>query len=171
MTREQIIVMVEQAAARYGLPPAILREQIRQESNFNPRAIGPMTRYGTAKGIGQFIDETWRQYGRAGSVFDPVAAADAAARYMRDLTMQFGGRIDLALAAYNSGPGNVRKYNGIPPFRETQNYVRSILERASVTPGASPSASPVGTPPAPGVEKIGRVALIAGALALLLLLR
>jgi peptidoglycan DL-endopeptidase CwlO len=167
MTRAEIIALVERTAAQYGLPVAIIREQIRQESGFNPQAVGPETRFGRAKGMAQFIDDTWKRYGRGASPFDPTAAADANARYMRDLLGEFG-RIDLALAAYNAGPGNVRKFGGIPPFNETQNYVRAILSRA----GEASAPSPVGTtPPAPGIEKIGSLTLIAGAAVLLLLLR
>ncbi len=139
-TREQTKQAFRDAAARYGLDESLVLAQINQESGFNPNAVGPATRYGTAKGAAQFIDGTWARYGKGGSPFDPVAAADAYARYMTDLLRMFGGDWRLALAAYNAGEGNVKKYKGVPPFKQTQDYVRKILA------AAGKGDSPIGIP-------------------------
>lgn len=135
-TTYQLGEMTVAAAQKYGIDPRIAVEQIRQESSFNPNATGPATRYGTAKGIAQFIDATARDYGLT-NPYDPALALDAYGRYMRDLLRMFGGDYRKALAGYNAGPGNVRKYNGVPPFRETQNYVSSILSRAGRAAGGA----------------------------------
>lgn len=106
--------------AKYGLPSGLLTGIAKTESSFNPNAIGPPTRYGTAKGMFQFIDGTARQYGV--NPFDPASAADGAARYLRDLHQQFGSW-DKAIAAYNAGPGNISK--GVYP-PETRAYVPKV---------------------------------------------
>jgi soluble lytic murein transglycosylase-like protein len=75
----------------------------------------------------QFMPATARGLGV--DPFDPASAVDGAARYLADLTEQFGST-ELGLAAYNAGPGTVRRYGGIPPYAETQNYVRSVMSKA-----------------------------------------
>lgn len=129
------------AADRYGIDRGVALAQIRQESGCNPNAVGPMTRYGTAKGMAQFIDGTWAQYG-SGSQFNPDSALDAWGRYMRSLLDKYNGNYSNALAAYNAGPGNVDKYGGVPPFQQTTDYVARILRGlglggGSVTQGGS----------------------------------
>lgn len=142
-TTYQLGEMTVAAATRYGINSRIAVEQIRQESGFNPTAVGPPTRYGTAKGMAQFIDDTWRRYG-SGSPFDPPAALEAYGKYMSFLLRRYNGNYSFALAAYNAGEGNVDKYGGIPPFAQTQNYVREILARAGQPAG---SGSPAPTAP------------------------
>ena len=93
----------------------------QQESGFNPRAVSSAG----AQGLMQLMPATARGLG-VGNSFDPAQAVDGAARLLRDLKAEFG-RVDLALAAYNAGPGAVHRYGGIPPYPETQNYVRSVL--------------------------------------------
>ncbi len=112
--------MFAEATTRYGLPQGLLRAVARTESGFDPDArshagaLGLMQLMpGTARGLG--VDPT-----------DPAQAVDGAARLLRDHLRSFGS-LDLALAAYNAGPGAVRKYDGIPPYRETQGYVRKVL--------------------------------------------
>jgi hypothetical protein len=78
-------------------------------------------------GLGQFMPETWKEYGQGADPYDPAASLDASARYMRDLLKRYNGDYTLALAAYNAGMGNVDKHGGVPPFKETQNYVETIL--------------------------------------------
>ena len=134
---------IVESAKRYGLDPRLLRVLCYLESRFRLDAISPKG----ARGPMQFMPETAARYGLT-NPHDPRAAIDAAARYLRDLVRRFEGRLDLALAAYNAGEatvdafrngralrlGNGRIVNagqlitgGIPPYRETQNYVRSAI--------------------------------------------
>lgn len=127
---EQYAALVEAAAASCpGLPVEILAAQIEAESNWNPRAVSPVG----AKGLGQFMPATWASFGQ-GDPFDPAASIAAAARYDCYLLEQTrnipGDPLSNMLAAYNAGPSRVQQYQGIPPFAETQNYVRKILARA-----------------------------------------
>lgn len=142
-----------QAGARYGVRPELLIAQLRQESRFNPKAVSPAG----ARGIAQFMPATWKEYGGGADPFDPAAGIDAQARYMRDLLRQFGGNEALALAAYNAGPGRVRKAGGVPDIQETRDYVRRIL-------GAGPDVRTAGTDDlprqmqTPGDPRTGRAA-------------
>lgn len=119
--------LIEAKAKKYGLDPNLLAGLIRQESNFNPYAVSSCG----AMGLGQLMPETARGLG----VVDPFNAAqnlDGAAKYLRQMLDTFGGNTKKALAAYNAGPGAVRKYGGIPPYRETQNYVKAIFSHKAV---------------------------------------
>ncbi len=109
------------AEADYGVSARLLASVAQQESGFNPRAVSSAG----AQGLMQLMPATARGLGVTNS-FDPAQAVDGAARLLRDLKAEFG-RVDLALAAYNAGPGAVHRYGGIPPYPETQNYVRSVL--------------------------------------------
>ncbi|MGY1601082.1 transglycosylase SLT domain-containing protein [Geodermatophilus sp. SYSU D00815] len=111
------------AAARHGVDASLLAAVASQESGFDPRAVSPAG----AQGLMQFMPATAKGLGV--DAFDPASAVDGAARYLSSLTAQFGST-ELALAAYNAGPGNVRRYGGIPPFSETQNYVRAVMTKA-----------------------------------------
>jgi len=111
------------AAARYGVDPSLLAAVASQESGFNSQAVSPTG----AQGLMQFMPSTAKGLGV--NAFDPSSAIDGAARYLSSLTQQFGST-PLALAAYNAGPGAVRQHGGIPPYSETQNYVRSVLSKA-----------------------------------------
>ena len=93
----------------------------RQESGFNAKAVSPAG----AQGIMQLMPGTARGLGVTNS-FDPAQAIDGATRLLRDLLSEFG-KTELALAAYNAGPGAVKRYGGVPPYAETQNYVRRIM--------------------------------------------
>ena len=109
------------AAARHGVSADLLAAVAKQESGFNPQAVSPAG----ARGLMQLMPATARGLGVENS-FDPAQSIDGAAKMLRGLIDSFG-RTDLALAAYNAGPGAVRKYDGIPPYPETQNYVRKVL--------------------------------------------
>jgi hypothetical protein len=113
--------LFNQAGAKYGVSPALLSAVAKQESGYNPRAVSGAG----AQGLMQLMPGTARGLGVSNS-FDPTQAVDGAARMLRDLTNRFG-KTELALAGYNAGPGAVMKYNGIPPYPETQNYVRNVM--------------------------------------------
>lgn len=113
--------LINAAAARTGVPGELLAAVAKQESGFDPKAVSPAG----AQGLMQLMPGTARGLGVTNS-FDPAQAIDGGARLLRSLLDRFG-RTDLALAAYNAGPGAVARYDGIPPYRETQNYVRNIM--------------------------------------------
>ena len=114
------------AGRRHGVPSALLAEVARAESAFDPRAVS----HAGAQGLMQLMPATAAGLGVSNS-FDPSQAVDGAARLLRDLLDRFG-RTDLALAAYNAGPGAVLRYDGIPPYAETQSYVAKIMSRLEV---------------------------------------
>ncbi|MGY1639869.1 transglycosylase SLT domain-containing protein [Geodermatophilus sp. SYSU D00703] len=111
------------AGARHGVDPALLAAVASQESGFDASAVSPAG----AQGLMQFMPATAQGLGV--DAFDPASAVDGAARYLSQLTDQFGST-ELALAAYNAGPGTVRRHDGIPPYPETQDYVRSVMSKA-----------------------------------------
>ncbi len=110
------------AGARHGVPPALLSAVAEIESGFNPDAVSPAG----ARGLMQFMPQTAAGMGVDPS--DPASSVDGAARLLRSHLDRFGSW-ELALAAYNAGPGAVTRHGGIPPFTETQNYVRKVMER------------------------------------------
>jgi cell wall-associated NlpC family hydrolase len=109
------------ASQKYGVPAALLSAVAKQESGYDPNAV---SRAG-ARGLMQLMPGTAKTLGVA-DPFDPAQAIDGAARMLRDLTARFGST-ELALAAYNAGPGAVLKYQGIPPYPETQHYVSNVM--------------------------------------------
>jgi peptidoglycan DL-endopeptidase CwlO len=111
------------AGARYGVDASLLAAVASQESSFNASAV---SRAG-AQGLMQFMPSTAKGLGV--NALDPTSAIDGAARYLSSLSKQFGST-ELALAAYNAGPGTVTRYGGIPPYSETQNYVRAVMTKA-----------------------------------------
>lgn len=115
--------LIRRAEARYRLPPMLLQALVWQESRFNPMAISPAG----AAGLAQLMPATARELG-VSNRHDPAQNIDGGARYLRQMLDKFGA-IHLALAAYNAGPGAVRKAGGIPKNRETPNYVKRVLER------------------------------------------
>lgn len=113
--------IIESAASKYGMPKGLLVAVIKTESYGDAFAVSKAG----AKGLMQLMDETASDLGVRNS-FDPKENVFAGARYLKSQLVTFKGDLDLALAAYNAGPANVEKYNGIPPFKETQNYVRKV---------------------------------------------
>lgn len=108
-----------EAGARHGVPPALLAAVAKTESGFNPNAVSGAG----AQGLMQFMPATARGMGI--NPLNPAQAVDGAARYLAANLREFGS-VDKALAAYNAGPGTVRRYGGVPPYEETQNYVRLV---------------------------------------------
>lgn len=123
--------------AHENLPSGILSAIFKQESSGGKNLLSEKG----AKGPFQFTDETASDYGLSGNdVYDLDKSGAAAARYLHKLIDKFGGRVDLALAGYNAGPGNVQKYGGIPPFAETQSYVSNILPQLGSVNGTATSS-------------------------------
>src|SRR4051794_12842541 len=108
------------AARRHGVNPDIFERLVNQESRFNPNAVSPAG----ARGFTQLMPATARSLGVNPN--DPKQNLEGGARYLKQQLDSFGGNYRKALAAYNAGPGAVQKYGGVPPFRETQNYVKII---------------------------------------------
>ncbi|WP_369136743.1 transglycosylase SLT domain-containing protein [Modestobacter versicolor] len=115
--------LFNQAGARHGVAPALLAAVAKTESGFNSSAVSPAG----ATGLMQFMPATAKGLGVDAT--DPASAIDGAARYLAGLTKQFGST-DLALAAYNAGPGTVQRYGGVPPYAETTSYVQKVKSAA-----------------------------------------
>lgn len=122
--------LITATAERHNLEPRLLESVIRVESNFSRRA---RSRKG-AMGLMQLMPRTARQYA-VGNPYDPATNLDAGARHLRDLLDRF--ELPLALAAYNAGEAAVRRYNGVPPYRETRDYVARILSLSQALAGPS----------------------------------
>ena len=108
-----------QATARYGLPPGLLAAVAQVESAGNASAVS----HAGAQGLMQLMPATAKGLGV--NALDPAQAVDGAARLLKGHLGSFGS-LELALAAYNAGPGAVRRYDGVPPYAETQSYVRKV---------------------------------------------
>lgn len=116
--------LIFEVASRYSLNPHFLAAVVRVESSFNPRAL---SRKG-ACGLMQLLPETARRFGvRRKDLFDPAKNLDAGARYLKWLANRFGEDPVRVLAAYNAGEGAVQRYGGVPPYKETRNYVDRIF--------------------------------------------
>jgi len=114
--------LIRAAAEKNHLDEKLVTRLIKTESNFNPRAVSRKQ----ARGLMQLMPDTAARLA-VRDVFDPAQNIDAGTKYLRQLLDKYKGDIRLALAAYNAGPEIVEKYGGVPPFAETENYVRTIL--------------------------------------------
>jgi len=122
-------VQADAIARRHGIPPALFKALIGQESGWNPKARSPVG----AIGYGQLMPATARGLGV--NPYNPIQNLEGSARYLARQFKQFKSW-PKALAAYNAGPGAVAKYGGIPPYSETKNYVHNIMSHAQITAGA-----------------------------------
>jgi soluble lytic murein transglycosylase-like protein len=113
--------IIQEAAAEYDVDPALIRAVMQAESAFHPYAV---SRAG-AEGLMQLMPALADEMGVSDS-FDPRENILGGVRYLKRLLDHHNGDLDLALASYNAGPGNVERYGGVPPFRETRNYIKTI---------------------------------------------
>lgn len=118
--------LADAAADRYGLPRWLVRSVMAAESGNAPSAVSPKG----AIGLMQLMPETARELNADPT--DPAQNVDAGARYLRDLLLKYDERLWHALAAYNAGPGAVEKYKGIPPYRQTIDYIRRVDAKRKV---------------------------------------
>ena len=117
------VELADAAADRYGLPRELVRSVMAAESGFQSQAISPKG----AIGLMQLMPGTAQVLGA--DPYDQAQNVDAGTRYLRDLLEKYNYGLRHALAAYNAGPGAVEKYNGVPPFRETINYINRIEKK------------------------------------------
>jgi hypothetical protein len=113
--------IIEEASALYGVNSALVKAVIQAESRFNPLAVSPVG----AKGLMQLMPLIAREYG----ALDPLDAKQnifAGVKYLGNLLDKYNGNVSMALAGYNAGPTAVRRFRGVPPYRETRGYVRKI---------------------------------------------
>ncbi len=117
-------LVIYRAGERHGVDPRLIHAVIWQESKYKAQAVS----HAGAAGLMQLMPATAKRF-KCDDRNDPVANVEAGTTYLRWLLKRFEGNVTLALAGYNAGEGNVDKHDGVPPFNETQNYVRIITSR------------------------------------------
>ena len=128
--------IIQQAAQQHGVSEGLIKAVMHTESGFNVNARSPVG----AQGLMQLMPATARRF-NVSNAYDPHENIMAGAKYLAWLLKRFNGNTTLALAGYNAGEGNVAKYGGVPPFRETQDYVRRVTSRYSNLYASGVSAS------------------------------
>jgi len=123
--------LIREHANLHGLSPDLVRAVIQAESNFNPYAISPKG----AMGLMQLMPATARELGVA-NPFHPEDNIRGGVSYLAGLLARYDHNVELALAAYNAGPGSVERYGAVPPYRETKNYVKKITAAAGAASAA-----------------------------------
>jgi len=120
--------IIFRAGEKAGVDPRFIHAVIQQESKYNSKAVSPVG----AQGLMQMMPATAERFGLK-DPFDPKANVEAGTKYLKWLLKRFDGDVSKALAGYNAGEGAVDKYNGVPPFSETQNYVKKIVSHYGKT--------------------------------------
>jgi soluble lytic murein transglycosylase-like protein len=146
--------IINQMASLYNVPASLISAVINQESRFNPSAQSPKG----AMGLMQLMPGTFREMLPGGDPWNPADNIRAGTKYLSQMLSMFGGNVQLALAAYNSGPGTVKKYGGIPPIKETQNYVQRVMSYFNIFSSAdsdSPQAQSGGGATEPSATVAG----------------
>ena len=121
-SKNEILGIINEVSNKYDVDPKLIEALVKQESGFNPNAKSKAG----ALGLMQLMPATAKGLGVTDPM-DPRQNIEGGVKYVKSMLDRFNGNIILALAAYNAGPNAVRKYDGVPPYKETQNYVRSIL--------------------------------------------
>lgn len=121
-TKTKIKELISRVSQKHGVDEKLVNALVNQESGFNPNAKSKVG----AMGLMQLMPSTAKGLGVTNPM-DPEQNVEGGVKYLKSMLDKYNGNIILALAAYNAGPGAVDKYDGVPPYKETQNYVRSIL--------------------------------------------